>query len=225
MRSAASRGFSTIHSRSVTSASSAAYSVALSSGTWANVLSDFLAPGACCQHLLEGDAGVPEVPLGERIHAVLPRPSVERVGEQHGVVEGRELDAVPAQHETVVLEVLPDLEDRTGPPAAASAAASASPIGTCCRSPSPKSKPPVADAMPERHVAGPAGRDRQREADELGLHRVEAGRLGVEGETAGGASLRDPRFELRQLVTVSYLVRRPPALTRCRPSSSVSPWR
>ena len=33
MRSAARRGFSTIHSRSVTSASSAAYSVALSRGT------------------------------------------------------------------------------------------------------------------------------------------------------------------------------------------------
>ena len=55
MRSAASRGFSTIHSRSVTSASSAAYSVALSSGTWSKVRSDFLRP-ARADHLLEGDA-------------------------------------------------------------------------------------------------------------------------------------------------------------------------
>ena len=47
--------------------------------------------------------------------------------------------------------------------------ASASPSGTCCRSPSPKSKA-AAGAVAERHVAGPAGRDRQREADEIGLH-------------------------------------------------------
>ena len=47
-----------------------------------------------------------------------------------------------------------------------------------------------------------------READELGLHRIEAGGLGVEGEAAGGAGLRDPGFELRAAsVTVSYFER------------------
>ena len=52
------------------------------------------------QHLLEGDAGVPEVPLREHIHAVdTARPGVERIGQQQGVIERRELDAVAAQNE------------------------------------------------------------------------------------------------------------------------------
>ena len=74
MRSAARRAFRTIHNRSVTSASSAAYSVALSSGTWPNVLSDFLAPGACCSTCSKGmqmcprcrsaSTSMPWMPLG-----------------------------------------------------------------------------------------------------------------------------------------------------------------
>ena len=71
-----------------------------------------LGAGRVLQDLLEGNAGVPQVALGKRIHPVLAAAAVERIGEQHGVVEGAELDAVPAQHEAVVLEVLPDLEDR-----------------------------------------------------------------------------------------------------------------
>ena len=95
MRSATSRGFSSIHSRSVTSASSAAYSVALSSGTCANVARDFL-PRRVLDHLIERDAGVAEVALGQLVHAVAALAAVERVGHQHGVVDRRDADAVPA---------------------------------------------------------------------------------------------------------------------------------
>ena len=53
------------------------------------------------QHLREGHAGVLEVALGQRIHAVLPAAGIERVGHQHGVVERRQRDAVPLQHKAI----------------------------------------------------------------------------------------------------------------------------
>ena len=112
MRSAARRGFSTIHSRSVTSASSAAYSVALSSGTCPKVLFRLLGARRVLEHLLERHAGVAEMALGEVVHAVRRPAGIERVGHQHGVVERRDLDAVLGEHVEIVLDVLPDLEDR-----------------------------------------------------------------------------------------------------------------
>ena len=47
----------------------------------------------------------------------------------------------------------------------------------------------------ERHVAGLARRRREREADEVGAHGIEPGRLGVEGDAAGGICVGDPRLE------------------------------
>ena len=103
-----------------------------------------------------------------------------------------------AQHQAVVLEVLPDLEDgrvfqqrlehrqRLADRHLLEVALA-------------EVEAAAADAMPERHVAGPARRHGHREADELGLHRIEAGRLRVEGEAAGGAGLGDPGLQLRQL--------------------------
>ena len=44
----------------------------------------------------------------------------------------------------------------------------------------------------ERHIGGAARRRRQREADEVGLHRIERGGLGVEGDDACLARLGDP---------------------------------
>ena len=88
----------------------------------ANVFSDFLAPGACSITCSNDMQRVAEVALGESVHAVLARAAVERVGQQHRVVERRDVDAVAAQHQRVVLDVLADLEDRRRLPAAASAA-------------------------------------------------------------------------------------------------------
>ena len=57
-----------------------------------------LGAGRMLQHLLEGDADVPEVPLGERIHAVdAAGPGIERIGQQQGVVERRQGYAVLAR--------------------------------------------------------------------------------------------------------------------------------
>ncbi len=40
------------------------------------------------------------------------QPAFERVGQHHGVIDGRERDAVAAQREGHALDVLADLEDR-----------------------------------------------------------------------------------------------------------------
>ena len=94
MRSAASRGFSAIQSRSVTSASSAAYSVALSIGTPAKVLSPFLAPGACAITWSKAMQMCFKWRSASVVHAVIAAAAVERIGEQHGVVDRRDADAV-----------------------------------------------------------------------------------------------------------------------------------
>ena len=103
------------------------------------------------------------------------------------------------QHEAVVLEVLPDLEDRGVLEQRLQQRPAPPPTGTCSRLAVAEVEAAGGGAMAERHVAGLARRHRHREADELGLHGIEAGGLGVEGEAAGRARLGDPGFELRQL--------------------------
>ena len=95
--------------------------------------------------------------------------------------------------------------------------ASASRSGTCVqhrrrRSRSCRSR----RAMAERHVAGLARRDRQREADELGLHRVE--RSSSRCRRRRGRRRERPRSRPRgasAVVTVSYLERSNGALAAC----------
>ena len=60
--------------------------------------------------LRERHARVAEVALGENIHSVPVAATVEHIGEQHRIVEGRDLDAVVLHHQRVVLDVLSDLQ-------------------------------------------------------------------------------------------------------------------
>jgi hypothetical protein len=48
----------------------------------------------------------------------------------------------------------------------------------------------------ERHVGRVAWLDRERHADDLRLHVVERGRLGVEGKQVGGAKRVEPAREM-----------------------------
>ena len=199
MRSAASRGFSIIHSRSVTSASSAAYSVALSNGTWPKVLPDFFAPGAnattcsnvmhvCCRCFSASE-----------VHAVLPAPAVERVGDQHGVVDVARLDAVAREHRQVELDVVADLEDRRvlhhalqrGDGIAHRDLLEARMLAEVERIGS--------RAMAERHVAGHARPHREREAHQLRHHRIDIRRLGVDGDAAHALRRRHPLLQTLEL--------------------------
>ncbi len=52
-----------------------------------------------------------EVELGKLVHAVAVHPTFQHIGNQHGVVIRRDVDAVAMQDRQVVLDVLPDLKD------------------------------------------------------------------------------------------------------------------
>ena len=56
----------------------------------------------------------------------------------------------------------------------------------------------VAVAMADRDVAGLARRDGERNADEIGLHRIERSCLGVERDDAGFVRARDPALRARR---------------------------
>ena len=53
-----------------------------------------------------------EVTLAQPVHAMTVQPRMHRIGHQHGVVEGRDADAVTGEDLPVVFHVLADLEDR-----------------------------------------------------------------------------------------------------------------
>ena len=140
-----------------------------------------------------------EPALGQRVHAVavVGRPGIERVGDQHRVVERRDLDAAAGEDVPVELDVLADLEhagvfeqrlqqrDRFGfGDLAGQQAAAVEQAG-------------LAGAMADRDVAGLARRDGERDADELGLQRIERSRLGVEGDDARLEGAGDPRLQRR----------------------------
>ena len=150
------------------------------------------------EHLRERHARVLENALRQRVHAVLAAPGIQGIGEQHGVVERRERDAVPVQHQAIEFQVLPDLEHRgifeqRLEHCQGFADRHLLGIGVA------EVEAAAARAVRERHVAGLAGRHGHGEADEFRLHRVEAGRLGVEGEVSRSAGRRDPGLEMRQL--------------------------
>ncbi len=61
-------------------------------------------------HLFVGDAGMVEVLLRELVHAVIRAAGVQHVRDQHRVVVGRDVDAVPREQKPIEFEVLPDLQ-------------------------------------------------------------------------------------------------------------------
>ena len=209
MRSAASRGFSAIHSRSVTSASSAAYSVALSSGTCAKVLSDFLAPGACSSTCVERNAGVPEMALGKRRPCRAAR-ARRRARRRCSMVSssGADADAVRRSTQAVVLEVLPDLEDRGVFEQRLRARRSASRSAPASSARCAEVEAAAGRAMPERHVAGLARRDAPWRSRRT---RPAWGRgWSSPCRRRSGRRRAPPRSRLRAAaasVTVSYLLR------------------
>ena len=67
---------------------------------------------ARARHILEGDAGVIEMALGQLVHAMADVARFQHVGHQHRVVDRGDGDAVALQHLDVIFEVLAHLEDR-----------------------------------------------------------------------------------------------------------------
>ena len=67
---------------------------------------------ACPEQRLDRDRGVAEVVFGQRVHAVIVETREHRVGHQHRVVDGRDVQPVAAENLGVVFGVLENLEDR-----------------------------------------------------------------------------------------------------------------
>ena len=134
-----------------------------------------------------------EPQLSHGVHAVRSPAGVEHIGHQHGVVERRDLDAVARQHLHVILQVLPDLED-------ALVLEQRLEDGERLRNRHlrghdlawKEAGAVAALAVDQRHVAGGVGADREREAAQLRLHRIEARGLGVDRNHAGIDRARDP---------------------------------
>ena len=138
-----------------------------------------------------------EPALGELVHAAAALAGVEHVGEQHGVVIGRHMDAAAGEDQPVVFQVLRDLEDRRVFEQRLQAferlrlldlavdAAAAEEIA-------------FARLVGQRHIGGLARRGGKADADQLRLHGIERGGLGVDGETAERLRFGDPGVEVLQ---------------------------
>ena len=99
----------------------------------------------------------------------------------------RELDAVVGEHVRVVLEVMADLRVLLGFEQRLELREAGLAVELVGR---------AGVVVAQRQVGRDAGRHRERDADDLGLHVFEAGGFGVEREQRRGRELRDPRVEL-----------------------------
>ena len=146
----------------------------------------------------ERQAAMLEIGLGELLGAVRREPGaadVERVGDEHRVVERRRLDPVPLQHHPIRLAVLDDLADArlleerlqaservrgrhlVGQEAGLEQRVAAGPVG-------------------ERQVGGTAGLERERDPHDPGPHRVDPVELEVDRDLAPLVRRRDPRVQV-----------------------------
>jgi hypothetical protein len=129
--------------------------------------------------------------------------AVEHIGEQHGIVEGRDLDAVPAEHQTIVFQVLADLQH----PGMLEQGLEHGErffqrnlLGRRRRSFQIQAAIAGRAAVAERYVASLARRDRQRHAHQIRLQGIERRGLRVHGH---GALLEGgfyPRLEDTELL-------------------------
>ena len=176
-----------------------------------------------------GDVGIfdrvqVEENAGQFVHAVAVQPAVEHVGQQHGVVDGRNLDVVAGQHLHVVFDVLADLQHRgilqqrlqkldrlfhrhlVRHLATTFAGAGAGTITVQVERPLRRRL-----FVGQRDVARAAGFDGQRHPHQLGPHGVERRGFRIDGQDAGARGLPDPGFQrtnrLHQLVA-GFLGRR-----------------
>ena len=144
---------------------------------------------------------VVEPALGEIVHAVAAFAGVEHVGDQHGVVVAVDLDAALREHQPVVFHVLRDLEDASvleqrlerfqrvlfrdlvGGEVRREQVAVAAAVLRCGRAARSRLR---------------SARPRARSRTDAGLHRIEAGGLGVDRDHADVIGARDPFLQARQ---------------------------
>ena len=142
--------------------------------------------GALADDLLVLQRAEAEVERGHGIHVVARRRGVQHVRLEHRVVlDAAQHDAVIQEDVGVVLQMMPNLrrgalEPRFEPREHGVAVQLVGCAGVAVR---------------ERNVRGLAGRDGQRDADELGAHVGQARRLGVERDERRGGDALAPALE------------------------------
>ena len=144
---------------------------------------------ALARDVLEIDRLDAEIMRGRRVEIVASCGAVEHVRLEHRVVaHAGELDAVIAQHVRVVLQVVPDLGARRVLEQGLQCRQHAIPVELRRR---------AGIVVRERQIGGVSGFAAERHADDLGLHVVERGRLGVEGHEWRPPKPFEPLLERR----------------------------
>ena len=124
--------------------------------------------------------------------------ALQRIGDQHGVVDRGDIDAVARQDGDVVLGVLRHLEHRRVLEQGLQAGDHLG-EGKLRQIGGGLEGQPLGRAVADRNVAGLARRGRQRQAAQGGVGRGQGVGLGVEGDDAGGGGPGDPAVEGLQI--------------------------
>ena len=133
--------------------------------------------------LVVGDGLHAEMALGEAVHVVRVM-ALQHIGlEQRIVRDALQRDAMIREHMLVVFQVLTDLRFRRVLQPRFQHRQHGVEMQLVGRR---------GAAMAKRNVGGFVRRDGNRDADQLRLHRIEAGRLGVDGDELGRFDFRDP---------------------------------
>ena len=123
----------------------------------------------------------------------------EDVGDQHGVVDGRDVDAVASQHRDVVLGVLADLQHGRRVQQRLQPRQRLGHRDLHNRLPTHEVEA-VLGPVTQRDIGRFPRRDGEADPDKAGLGGGQAIRLGVEGDDARLEPLRDPRIEGRKVL-------------------------
>ena len=146
-------------------------------------------------HVLVVDGSDAEVAQRRGIHVVPVRDAVPDIGLEHGVVaHAGELDAMVGQHMRVVLEMMPSF----GLPGSSRMrlAASRAPLAV-------ELLGRARIVVRQRHIGGHARLDAEGDADDLRVHIIQTGGLGVEREELCVAQLVIQRSRSSQSARVS----------------------
>ena len=151
---------------------------------------------ALAGHVFVLEGFVAQVLERERVHVVARGGGVEHVGLEHGVeAEAGEPHAVIGEHVQIVFEVLPDLGRLLSLEQRLEFRQHFFALELCRR---------AGVIVRQRHVGAATHAVGKRHAHDLGLHGIEAGGFGVEGEGLGFLQARQPGIE-RVLVENGFI--------------------
>ena len=156
---------------------------------------------AAAQQGLDRYGAVVQVALAERVHPVPVQPCMQRVGDQHRVIDGAHVNAMARKHLGIVFHVLADFQDavilQNGFQRGQHIIQCHLPRRQRCAA--EKIALPLA-LMGQRDIAGMARLHRQRYAHQIGLHFVQRRGFGIDGHMTSCADAVDPELKRRHIL-------------------------